>query len=130
MVDAISTYYCLVVLSEKSCHGDSVAAYIIKFWCSELANMIVPLLDGGENRIITKSYAIKNKKLLANAVYVFEKRSLPLCSRRYQKISNTTCNSNLCNAFRHGDINPYAHQSIEQELRDFCVEDFQNSRTS
>jgi hypothetical protein len=130
LVDAIGTYCYLVFLSEKSCHGDSVAAYIIKLCCSELANMIVPLLDGGENRTISKSYVIKNKKLLANAVSVFEKRSLPLCSRRYQKISNTTCNSNLCNAFRHGDINPYAYQSIEQELRDFCLEGFQNGRTS
>ena len=92
--------------------------------------MIVPLLDGGENRTISKSYFIKNKKLLANAVCVFEKRSLPLCSRRYQKISNTTCNSNLYNAFRNNHINPYAHQSIEQESRNFCVEDFQNTRTS
>jgi len=96
----------------------------------ELVSVIVPLLDDGENRIITKSYVIKNKKLLADAVYIFEKKSLPLCSRRYQKISNTTCNSKLCNAFRHGDINPYAYQSIEQELRDLCVEDFQKGRTS
>jgi hypothetical protein len=36
--------------------------------------MIVPLLDGGENRIITKSYAIKNKKLLANAVVCISKK--------------------------------------------------------
>ena len=92
--------------------------------------MIVPLLDGGENRIISKSYAIKNKKLLANAVYVFEKRSLPLCSRRYQKISTISCNSKQCSASRKIDIYPYAHQSLEQELRDFCVEDIQNGRTS
>jgi hypothetical protein len=96
----------------------------------ELVSVIVPLLDDGENRIITKSYVIKNKKLLANAVYVFQKNSLPLCSRRYQKISNAACNSKLCNAFSHANVNPYAYQSIEQELRDFCVEDFQNSRTS
>jgi hypothetical protein len=96
----------------------------------ELVSVIAPLLNDGENIKITKSYAIKNKKLLANAVYVFEKKSLPLCSRRYQKISKTTCTSKLCNASRHGGINPYAYQSIEQELRDFCVEDFQNSRTS
>jgi hypothetical protein len=69
----------------------------------ELVSAIVPLLDEEENIIITKSYVIKNKKLLANAVYVFEKKSLPLCSRRYQKISNTTCSSELCNTFRHSD---------------------------
>lgn len=96
----------------------------------ELVSAIVPLLDEEENIIITKSYVIKNKKLLANAVYVFEKKSLPLCSRRYQKISNTTCSSELCNTFHHSDINPYVYQSIEQELRDFCVEDFQNGRIS
>jgi hypothetical protein len=96
----------------------------------ELVSVIVPLLDDSENRIITKSYVIKNKKLVANAVYTFQKNSLPLCSRRYQRISNATCKSKLCNAFRHGDINPYAYQSIEQELRDFCLEGFQNGRTS
>ena len=96
----------------------------------ELVSVIVPLLDDGENRIITKSYVIKNKKVLANAVYVFEKNSLPLCSRRYQKISNTTCNSKQCNTSRQSGINPYAYQSIEQELRDFCVKDFQKGRTS
>ncbi len=92
--------------------------------------MIVPLLDGGENRIITKRYVIKNKKLVANAVYAYQKNLLPLCSRQNQKISNVTCNSKLCNAFRNNHINPYAHQSIEQESRNFCVEDFQNTRTS
>ena len=96
----------------------------------ELVSVIVPLLDDDENKIINKSYVIKNKNLLANAVYIFEKNSLPLCSRRYQRISNATCNSKLCNGFRHGDINPYAYQSIEQELRDFCLEGFQNGRTS
>jgi hypothetical protein len=96
----------------------------------ELVSVILPLLDDDENRIITKSYVIKNKKLLANAVYVFQKNSLPLCSRRYQKISNAACNSKQCSTSRQSDINPYAYQSIEQELRDFCVEDFQNSRTS
>jgi hypothetical protein len=96
----------------------------------ELVSVIVPLLDDGENRAITKSYVIKNKKLVANAVYAFQKNSLPLCSRRYQRISNATCKSKLCNAFRHGDINSYVYQSLEQELRDFCVEDFQNRRSS
>ena len=43
----------------------------------ELVSVIVPFLDDGEDRIITKSYVINNKKLLANAVYIFEKKSLP-----------------------------------------------------
>ena len=96
----------------------------------ELVSVIVPFLGDGEDRIITKSYVIKNKKLLANAVYIFEKRSLPLCSRRYQKISNTTCTSKLCEDSSHGEINFYAFQASEQELRDFCVADFQYGRTS
>ncbi len=96
----------------------------------ELVSTIVPLIDDMENLTITKSHVINNKKLLANALYVFEKRSLPLCSRRYQKISNTTCTSKLCEDSRHGEINLYAFQASEQELRDFCVADFQYGRTS
>jgi hypothetical protein len=96
----------------------------------ELVGAIVPLIDDVENLTITKSYVINNKKLLANAVYVFEKRSLPLCSRRYQKISNTTCTSKLCEDSLYGEKKPYAYQSSEQELRDFCVADFQYGRTS
>ena len=96
----------------------------------ELVSVIVPFLDDGEDRIITKSYVINNKKLLANAVYIFEKKSLPLCSRRYQKISNTTCTSKLCEGSLHGEKKPYAYQASEQELRDFCVADFQYGRTS
>ena len=96
----------------------------------ELVSAIVPLIDDVENLTITKSYVINNKKLLANAVYVFEKRSLPLCSRRYQKISNTTCTSKLCEDSLHDEKKPYAYQVSEQELRDFCVADFQYGRTS
>ena len=96
----------------------------------ELVSAIAPLLDDVENLTITKSYVINNKKLLANAVYVFEKKSLPLCSRRYQKISNTTCTSKLCEDSRHIEKKPYAYQVSEQELRDFCVADFQYGRTS
>lgn len=96
----------------------------------ELVSAIAPLIDDVENLTITKSYVINNKKLLANAVYVFEKRSLPLCSRRYQKISNTTCTSKLCEDSLYGEKKPYAYQSSEQELRDFCVADFQYGRTS
>jgi hypothetical protein len=96
----------------------------------ELVGAIVPLIDDVENLTITKSYVINNKKLLANAVYVFEKRSLPLCSRRYQKISNTTCTSKLCEDSLYGEKKPYAYQESEQELRDFCVADFQYGRTS
>ena len=43
----------------------------------ELVSVIVPFLDDGEDRIITKSYVITNKKLLANAVYIFEKNHYP-----------------------------------------------------
>ncbi len=96
----------------------------------ELVSAIAPLMDDLENLTTTKSYVINNKKLLANALYVFEKRSLPLCSRRYQKISNNTCTSKLCEDSRHGGINPYTYQVSEQELRDFCVADFQYGRTS
>ena len=96
----------------------------------ELVSVIVPLIDDMENLTITKSYVIKNKKLLVNAVYIFEKRSLPLCSRRYQKISNITCNSKLCEDSRHIEKKLYPYQASEQELRDFCVADFQYGRTS
>jgi hypothetical protein len=96
----------------------------------ELVSTIVPFFDELENSTITKSYVINNKKLLANAVYVFEKKSLPLCSRRYQKISNTTCTSKLCEDSRYDEKNPYTYQASEQELRDFCVADYQYGRTS
>ena len=96
----------------------------------ELVSTIVPLIGDVENLTTTKSYVINNKKLLANTVYIFEKRSLPLCSRRYQKISNTTCTSKLCEGSLHGEKKPYAYQASEQELRDFCVADFQYGRTS
>ena len=96
----------------------------------ELLGAIAPLIGDVENLTITKSYVINNKKLLANTVYIFEKRSLPLCSRRYQKISNTTCTSKLCEGSLHGEKKPYAYQASEQELRDFCVADFQYGRTS
>jgi hypothetical protein len=90
---------------------------LVTLFLIQLVSAIAPLIEDGENRLITKSYVIKNKKILANAVYIFEKKSLPLCSRRYQKITNTICRSRQCNMSRHADINIYIHQSSEEELR-------------
>lgn len=96
----------------------------------ELASVITPFLEVMENISISKSSAVKNKKLIGNAVYVFEKRELPLCSRRYQKISNKICAKKDCQASNKNERHFYNHQLSEQELRDLCVADFHYDRTS
>jgi hypothetical protein len=103
---------------------------LVTLFMIELVSAIAPLLNDVENMGVRQSYVIKNKKILTNAVYVFEKRSLPLCSRRYQKISNGACTSKLCDVKDHSEINPYTFASSAQELRDFCIADSQHDKTS
>lgn len=86
---------------------------LVTLFIIDLVGAITPFLTDAGNVTASKITVIKNKKLLANAVYVFEKSELPLCSRRYQKISNAVCSIKICGV-----------ASNVQALRDFCVADF------
>ena len=57
----------------------------------DLTAIILPVFEGANNSSTAKDYVIKNNKLLDNAVYRFMQSDLPLCSKRYQKISDFIC---------------------------------------
>ena len=96
----------------------------------DLAAIILPVFEGANNSSTAKDYVIKNNKLLDNAVYRFMQSDLPLCSKRYQKISDFVCVSKNCATFDQNEENFILEHSIENDLQDLCVIDADLRKTS
>lgn len=89
----------------------------------DLTAIILPVFEVANNSSTAKDYVIKNNKLLDNAVYRFMQSDLPLCSKRYQKISDFVCVSKNCATFDQNEENFILDHSIENDLQDLCVID-------
>lgn len=96
----------------------------------DLTAIILPVFEGANNSSTAKDYVIKNNKLLDNAVYRFMQSDLPLCSKRYQKISDFVCVSKNCATFDQNEENFILDHSIENDLQDLCVIDPDLRKTS